>query len=182
MRYLRSRPPPRYDGYRPNVGMILLNDVNQVFWARRAGQQGWQFPQGGMRRDETPEQALYRELYEEVGLQPPQVEILARTRGWLRYDLPERYRRAANGSQQPIRGQKQIWFLLRLLEGDSAVRLDCCRRPEFDAWCWVDYWRPLEAIIEFKRDVYRRALAELECHVCGRTFSHRAPGARHQES
>lgn len=166
MRYLRSRQPLRHDGYRPNVGMILLNAVNQVFWARRVGQLGWQFPQGGMHRDETPEQALYRELYEEVGLQPPQVEIVARTRGWLRYDLPERYRRASpKNAFRPIRGQKQIWFLLRLLESDSAVRLDCCDRPEFDAWCWVDYWRPLEAIIEFKKEVYRQALTELECHI-----------------
>jgi putative (di)nucleoside polyphosphate hydrolase len=179
MRYLRSRQMPRHDGYRPNVGMILLNDTNQVFWARRAGQAGWQFPQGGMRHDESPEQALYRELYEEVGLQPRQVAILARTRGWLRYDLPERYRRVSHGAHRPIRGQKQIWFLLRLLGSDSAVRLDCCHRPEFDAWCWVDYWRPLDAIIEFKRDVYRRALTELECHVCG-CARQQAPDATHR--
>ncbi|MDH3639617.1 MAG: RNA pyrophosphohydrolase, partial [Gammaproteobacteria bacterium] len=103
----------RDDGYRPNVGIILLNRYNQVFWARRTGHDGWQFPQGGMQRNETPVQALYRELYEEVGLTESQVRIVARTNGWLHYDLPSKYRRRP-GKGTRFRGQKQIWFLLRL--------------------------------------------------------------------
>ena len=82
------------DGYRPNVGIVLSNDRGQVLWARRVGgQDHWQFPQGGIDSRESVEDALYRELYEEVGLQPGSVEILARTNGWLRYRLPRRMRR-----------------------------------------------------------------------------------------
>lgn len=152
------------DGYRRNVGIILLNHYNQVFWARRAGHDGWQFPQGGVQRDETPEDALYRELYEEVGLTASQVRIVARTSDWLHYDLPSRYRRRpAKGKQ--FRGQKQIWFLLRLLGDESAVCLDNCDRPEFDKWMWIDYWSAVENIVDFKRKVYELALSELETYL-----------------
>ena len=146
-------------GYRPNVGIILCNRDNHVFWARRSGQDGWQFPQGGIRPQENVERAMFRELREEVGLAPLHVEILGRTRDWLHYDIPSGYRRNPNN---PFRGQKQIWFLLRLLGRDEDVRLDLSQRPEFDDWCWIEYWGALENIISFKREVYRRALAELE--------------------
>lgn len=148
------------DGYRPNVGIILCNAEGKVLWARRCGRDGWQFPQGGMRADETPEQAMYRELQEEIGLSSGHVQVLGRTREWLRYDLP-REMRAGTGPRSRFRGQKQIWFLLRLTGPEDAVTLDCCARPEFDDWRWVDYWSPLEQIIHFKRDVYQRALEEL---------------------
>ncbi|MEW8587371.1 MAG: RNA pyrophosphohydrolase, partial [Candidatus Thiodiazotropha sp.] len=99
------------DGYRPNVGIILCNDNRQLFWGRRVGQDAWQFPQGGIKSDETPEQAMYRELREEVGLKAEQVEMMGATRNWLRYRLPERYIRR---HREPLCiGQKQIWFLLR---------------------------------------------------------------------
>jgi len=146
-------------GYRPNVGIILCNRDDRVFWARRSGQDGWQFPQGGIRPQENVERAMFRELREEVGLAPLHVEILGRTRDWLHYDIPSHYRR---NPDNPFRGQKQIWFLLRLLGRDEDVRLDLSQRPEFDDWCWIEYWGALENIISFKREVYRRALAELE--------------------
>ncbi len=148
-----------HDGYRPNVGIIIANAQNQVFWARRCRCDGWQFPQGGIQREETVEEALYRELYEEVGLECGQVEIQGRTRGWLRYDLPRAYRRS--GGSRRFRGQKQVWFLLRLTGSDADVRLDLSTAPEFDAWRWVDYWSPIDAIVSFKRKVYRSALTEL---------------------
>ncbi len=147
------------DGYRPNVGIILTNARGEVFWARRCRCDGWQFPQGGIHREETVEQALFRELYEEVGLARSHVEIRGRTRGWLHYDLPPAYRRST-GSRQ-FRGQKQVWFLLRLIGTDADVRLDCSAAPEFDCWRWVDYWSPLDSIVAFKRDVYQSALTEL---------------------
>ena len=75
------------DGYRPNVGIILFNHRNKVFWARRCGHDGWQFPQGGVRADETLEQALYRELKEEVGLDRDHVKVVARTQDWLHAKL-----------------------------------------------------------------------------------------------
>lgn len=147
------------DGYRPNVGIIITNAENQVFWARRCRCDGWQFPQGGIQRKESAEEALYRELYEEVGLEHGQVEIRGRTRGWLRYDLPRAYQRSSGPRR--FRGQKQVWFLLRLIGSDADVRLDRSTAPEFDEWRWVDYWSPIDAIVPFKRRVYRSALTEL---------------------
>lgn len=147
------------DGFRPNVGIILTNDQGQVLWARRVNQDAWQFPQGGINPHESPEQALYRELHEEVGLQEHDVEILACTRGWLRYRLPQRLVRTH--SQPVCIGQKQKWFLLRLRSNDEQVRMDLTEKPEFDGWRWVSYWYPLGQVVAFKRDVYRRALKEL---------------------
>jgi putative (di)nucleoside polyphosphate hydrolase len=147
-------------GYRPNVGIILCNRVNRVFWARRCGHGGWQFPQGGLHAHESPEAAMYRELHEEVGLIAAHVQLLGRTRDWLRYEIPEEFRRRLPPSA--FRGQKQIWFLLRLLGRDEDVCLDVSQKPEFDSWRWIDYWSALEHIVAFKRDVYRLALAELE--------------------
>jgi putative (di)nucleoside polyphosphate hydrolase len=148
------------DGFRPNVGIVLANDQGQVLWARRVGgRDAWQFPQGGINRGESPEQALYRELEEEVGLSPESVEVLGVTRGWLRYRLPKRFVR--KGQKPLCIGQKQKWFLLRMLDEDNAVRLDLNDKPEFDHWQWVSYWYPLNQVISFKREVYRRAMKEL---------------------
>ena len=146
-------------GYRPNVGIILCNDLGQVFWAKRKGANSWQFPQGGIDSDEDPETAMYRELWEETGLLAEHVELLGRTRYWLRYKLPERYVRK-NSSPVCI-GQKQIWFILRLLSDESHVRFDCGHKQEFDNWRWVDYWYPLRDVVYFKRRVYRKAMDEL---------------------
>ena len=148
------------DGYRPNVGIILTNHASKLLWARRIGQNAWQFPQGGINRDETPEQAMYRELEEEVGLGVEDVRIIGNTSGWLHYDLPNHLIRR---ERTPFYiGQKQVWFMLRLLADDARVRLDLTSKPEFDRWRWVDYWAPLEEVIQFKRGVYTQALRELE--------------------
>jgi len=150
------------DGFRPNVGIILANDSGQVLWARRLRQEAWQFPQGGINAGESERDAMYRELNEEIGLAPEDVEILASTRGWLRYRLPAHLLRARGGQGAPrCIGQKQKWFLLRLVSADDRVRVDSGEQPEFDSWRWVSYWYPLSQIVEFKREVYRRALKEL---------------------
>ena len=129
------------EGFRPNVGIILLNQRNQVFWGKRIRTHSWQFPQGGIDRGETPEQAMYRELHEEVGLHPEHVRVVARTRDWLRYEVPDRYiRRDARGH---YKGQKQIWYLLQLVGQDWDLNLRATNHPEFDAWRWNDYWVPL---------------------------------------
>ena len=147
------------DGFRPNVGIILSNCNGRLLWARRVGQDAWQFPQGGIRSDETPTEAMYRELAEEVGLCPDHVELLGSTRGWLRYRLPRRFIRR---SSSPLCiGQKQVWFMLRLLCDDTEVQLDRTAQPEFDYWRWVDYWAPLDEVVSFKRSVYKKALSEL---------------------
>ena len=146
------------DGYRPNVGIILLHNDGRVFWARRVSRDGWQFPQGGMHSDETPLEAMYRELQEETGLLPEHVEVLGATPGWLRYRLPRRYLRR---NEKPVCvGQKQVWFLLRFLGEESHLQLDACDKPEFDLWRWVDFWYPAHHVVAFKRRVYERALRQ----------------------
>ena len=162
------------DGYRPNVGIILCNGKNEVFWGKRVREHSWQFPQGGIKAGETPELAMYRELQEEVGLAPQHVKILGRTRDWLRYDVPDQWiKRDWRGN---YRGQKQIWFLLRLVARDCDVRLRASAHPEFDAWRWHDYWVPLDAVIEFKREVYQQALLELSRFVFKPVRGHVKPG------
>jgi len=147
------------DGYRPNVGIVLMREDGQLFWARRVNRDGWQFPQGGMTTDETPLEAMYRELREETGLSPEHVEVLGATPGWLRYRLPRQYVR--RNTDPPCIGQKQRWFLLRLTSSEERVRFDATEEPEFESSRWVDYWTPVREVIYFKRAVYARALDEL---------------------
>lgn len=147
------------DGYRPNVGIVLMRDDGRVFWAKRVSRDGWQFPQGGMNSDETPVEAMYRELNEETGLAQSHVELLGATPGWLRYRLPRRCVR--HGERPTCIGQKQVWFLLRLTAAEENFRLDLSDRPEFSEFRWVEFWYPLEHVVSFKRDVYLRALRHL---------------------
>ncbi|GAB4190539.1 MAG: RNA pyrophosphohydrolase [Wenzhouxiangellaceae bacterium] len=147
------------DGFRPNVGIVLIRGDHHVFWARRINDSGWQFPQGGINSDETPREAMYRELREETGLLPEHVQLLGATPGWLRYRLPRRYRR---NHQKPLCiGQKQVWFLLQLLGEEQHICLDALGKPEFDCYRWVDFWYPVDHVISFKREVYRKALNHL---------------------
>jgi putative (di)nucleoside polyphosphate hydrolase len=146
------------EGFRANVGIIICNKQGQVFWARRYGQHSWQFPQGGIDQGETAEQAMYRELYEEVGLKKTDVNILAVSRNWLRYKLPKRLIR--KGSDPVCIGQKQKWFLLQLSCQEKDVNLAASGHPEFDDWRWVSFWYPIRNVVSFKRDVYRKVLKE----------------------
>ncbi len=147
------------DGFRANVGIILANDDNKLLLGGRVGAKGWQFPQGGMLQGEEPVDAMFRELHEEVGLEADDVEVLGVTSDWLRYRLPDKFIRRA--SKPLCIGQKQRWFMLRLLSDDSRLRFDCCEKPEFDRVRWVHFWRPVNEVIYFKRRVYARALHEL---------------------
>jgi putative (di)nucleoside polyphosphate hydrolase len=147
------------EGFRANVGIILANSDNKLLLGGRVGAKGWQFPQGGMIEGEEPIDAMFRELHEEVGLAKGDVEVLSVTNDWLRYRLPDKYVRK-NTSPVCI-GQKQRWFMLRLKADDEAVRFDQGDKPEFDRIRWVDFWRPVNEVIYFKRRVYARALFEL---------------------
>lgn len=146
------------EGYRANVGIVIINDRGQVFWARRFGQHSWQYPQGGVDEGESAEQTMYRELYEEVGLKPEHVKIVATTKHWLRYKLPKRLIR--HESLPVCIGQKQKWFLLKLTAPESAVDLLHSNHPEFDDWRWVSYWYPVRQVVSFKREVYRKVMKE----------------------
>lgn len=176
------------EGYRPNVGIILANQRNEVWWGKRVHQHAWQFPQGGIKGGETPLQAMYRELEEEIGLQRAHVKILGRTREWLRYEVPEKWARRQRDTGEAktggkpgaaYRGQKQIWFLLRMVGRDCDVKLRASGHPEFDAWRWHDYWVPLDLVIDFKREVYRQALIELHRYLAADRRSRAAVEAGH---
>ena len=151
------------EGFRANVGIILSNDEGRLLLAGRVGSKGWQFPQGGMLEGETPMEAMYRELHEEVGLTEGDVAILGETDDWLRYRLPDRFIR--RNSKPLCIGQKQRWFLLRLEGAEDRVRFDRSDSPEFDRWRWVEFWRPVKEVIYFKRRVYAQALHELGTHL-----------------
>jgi putative (di)nucleoside polyphosphate hydrolase len=148
------------EGYRPNVGIILCNARNEVFWGKRIREHSWQFPQGGIQRGETPEQAMYRELHEEVGSAAGACVIFSVGPKTGCVTKCRRTGSDANGVAV-TEGQKQIWFLLRLVGRDCDVSLRACDHPEFDAWRWNTYWVSLDAVIEFKRRVYEQALNEL---------------------
>lgn len=156
------------DGFRKGVGIILVNAKRQVFFAKRIGKEAWQFPQGGIKKEETPEEAMFRELKEEVGLQPEDVKVLAVTRRWLRYRLPPRLVR--QHSKPLCIGQKQKWFLLRLLNKDAQFDLTATDSPEFDSWAWVSYWYPLTQVVAFKRRVYNLAMKEFARFVLSKRF------------
>lgn len=146
-------------GFRSNVGIIICNSKGRLLWAKRIRQNAWQFPQGGIKEGESLEQALYRELDEEVGLKEQQVKIVHSTKDWLHYRLPHYYIRQ---NIDPVCiGQKQKWFLLGLEVEETEIDLTRSPEPEFDSWRWVNYWYPLRQVVEFKKEVYRKALQEL---------------------
>ncbi|MDC9715316.1 MAG: RNA pyrophosphohydrolase [Gammaproteobacteria bacterium] len=147
------------DGYRANVGIVITNDKRQILLAKRHQQDAWQLPQGGIDRGETELEALFRELDEETGLSPEHVVVIAKTPKWLRYDLPKRHIRR---KQKPICiGQKQVWFLLKLTAEESNIKLDTHSDIEFDDWKWVDYWHPIEVVVNFKQPIYEDMLKSL---------------------
>jgi putative (di)nucleoside polyphosphate hydrolase len=149
------------EGFRLNVGIIVMNDHKKLLWARRIGtKNAWQFPQGGIQENESPEAAMYRELKEELGLLPEDVEIIKESEDWLGYRLPKAFRRYH--SKPLCIGQKQKWFLLRLLSPENKIKLDSAPTPEFEEWHWVDYWYPARHVIQFKQAVYRAVLKEFE--------------------
>src|SRR5258706_13276026 len=134
------------DGYRPNVAIVLINGRNQVFWGKRGKEHAWQFPQGGINPGETPEQAMYRELQEETGLEPQHVRILGRTRDWLHYNVPTHWvKRERRGT---YRGQKQNWFLLRLVWRECGIRLLAHSHPHVHAGRWSTFWGAPVAVFQ----------------------------------
>ena len=147
------------DGYRPNVASVIINKDNKILWAKRVDEDNWQFPQGGIQKGETPEQAMYREVYEEVGLKKNSFEILGRSADWLKYDVPERF--VKTYWQGRYKGQKQIWFLLKFIGSDDLINLNLHDSPEFDDWKWENFWHPLQDVVDFKKEVYSAALNEL---------------------
>ena len=147
------------EGFRANVGIILTDDSGKLLLGGRISNKGWQFPQGGMLVGEEPDVAMYRELREEIGLEQQDVELLGVTQDWIRYRLPDKFVR--RHSKPLCIGQKQRWFMLKMKCAADNVRFDLGEQAEFDRVRWVDFWRPVNEVIYFKRRVYAQALHEL---------------------
>ena len=145
------------DGYRPGVGIVLLDRRGRVFVGRRIdmAERAWQMPQGGIDANETPRDAALRELHEEVGTD--KADILAESGRWLRYDLPPEVAGRVWGGRW--RGQRQKWFAMRFTGSDADIDL-ATHHPEFSAWKWVRPTRLVELIVPFKRPLYEEVLAE----------------------
>ena len=129
-------------------------------YCKRKNSQNWQFPQGGIDKNEDIFIAALRELYEEVGIEENKVKLIKESDHWYKYDLPKKYKRN-NFLWEDFRGQKQKWFLFKLIE-KAEIDLNNENNPEFDEFNWVDYWKPLDEIVEFKREIYEKVLTELE--------------------
>lgn len=149
----RDDPRP----YRPCVGIMLFNKTGQVFVGNRIDVPGdhWQMPQGGIDPGETPEQAAWRELYEEVGTR--NASLIEESQTWYPYDLPPALSRKVWKGK--YRGQTQRWFAFRFLGQDDEINLTL-HKPEFGEWCWLDLKDLPEQIVPFKRPIYERVIVE----------------------
>ncbi|MBV12777.1 MAG: RNA pyrophosphohydrolase [Flavobacteriaceae bacterium] len=151
------------EGYRPNVAMIVINNDNKVLICRRRNTQTWQFPQGGIDPNENIQEAMYRELHEEVGLSKEDVNIIGKSKKTITYDIPITLRSKVLGGK--FKGQDQKWFLLKTIKDDLKINLNNEMIPEFEEFEWVSYWRSLDRIIDFKKEAYRQALTELRFFI-----------------
>jgi len=145
--------------YRPCVGLMLVNTDGLIFVAQRNDRytDAWQMPQGGVDKGEDPRDAALRELWEETGLANDKVTVEAESGDWLPYELP--YDLVPHIWKGRFRGQKQKWFLLRFQGEDSDINIET-DHPEFTDWKWTSPTDLIDAIVPFKRDVYKAVLAE----------------------
>ena len=146
--------------YRPNVAVIIVNQSGKVLWCRRKQHDGWQFPQGGIDKGETPVEAALRETKEEVGLDEHDIEIVYESQQWFKYKVPKE-KRTGYFTKKIFFGQKQKWFLARLLSDENKIDLNAYRPIEFDKWVWANYWHPINAVVSFKKETYRQALLSI---------------------
>lgn len=146
--------------YRSCVGMMIINDYQQIFIARRKdivsdAPYAWQMPQGGIETDETPYQAAIREMMEEIGTD--KVAFLRESTDWFYYDFPQSLRKKTWSGK--FSGQRQKWFLFRFTGEDKDINLDTIH-PEFSEWKWALKEEVLRQVIPFKRQVYEQVLLE----------------------
>ena len=152
------------EGYRLNVGIMVANSVGELLLCKRKGMNSWQFPQGGIDKNEDPLRAAKRELFEEVGISSKYVELIKSSNYWYKYNVPARNRRKIFVNKK-FKGQKQKWFLFKLKE-NTQISFENDPDNEFENFKWVSYWYPLAVIVSFKEAVYRKALNELKYAYC----------------
>jgi putative (di)nucleoside polyphosphate hydrolase len=144
--------------YRPGIGIILTNQVGNVFVGKRIDtKQGcWQMPQGGIDEGEDAYTAMFRELEEEVGTN--KAEIIKELPEWVYYDLPTELQK--NFWHGKYKGQRQKWFLLKFLGQDTDINIKT-QHPEFEEWRWEDPNNLIDLVIHFKKNLYSFVLKEL---------------------
>ena len=143
-------------GYRPNVSAVILSskypEKCEFFIAHRSDiKNAWQFPQGGIDEGETPQEALLRELLEEIGCN--NIEILAEFPEWITYDFPN----VTSSKMYPFKGQTQKYFLVRLKEG-AKIDLQAHELPEFEEYDFVTHEELFSRVTYFKRKPYRSVI------------------------
>ena len=145
--------------YRPCVGIVLINAQGLIFAAQRIDSPtpAWQMPQGGIDAGENPGVAALRELREEISVTPDLVAPLSETRDWLAYDLPHEI--VPNIWNGCYKGQQQRWFLMRYLGRDDQINIQTAH-PEFSEWRWIAADEMLDAIVPFKRQIYKQVIDE----------------------
>ena len=150
--------------YRPCVGIVLIDARGMVFAGQRLDNPSpaWQMPQGGIDDGETPKTAAFRELWEETGVTRDMVQPLAKTHGWVTYDLPPDLLGKVWGGK--YRGQRQKWFLFRFTGRDSDIRINT-EHPEFSTWRWILADEMVDSIVPFKRAVYDQVIASFRAYL-----------------
>ena len=159
-----SAPDPSL--YRPCVGVMLVNVHGKAFVGKRIdNKEGdwWQMPQGGVDPGEDLDEAMRRELKEEVGAERKHVEIISRLPDELYYDLPPELVGTLWGGK--YLGQRQTWYLARFTGEDGDIDLAADKHPEFCEWKWVDPELLPELIVPFKREVYATIVARFRDRI-----------------
>ncbi len=156
--------PKNPDLYRPNVGIMLINPDGKIWVGARIDYTStyWQMPQGGIDKNENTENAMWRELYEEIGVTKADCHIVAKTPDWIYYDLPADFVKNRWGGK--YKGQKQIWYALKLTAPDTVINIDT-PEPEFKAWQWLDADKLVDTIVPFKRQVYTEVLRAFQRYL-----------------
>ena len=150
--------------YRSCVGLMLINEKKKFFTAQRLDftSTAWQMPQGGINEGEDPLEAAFRELNEETSIDRGDIQLLATSKEWVKYDLPKTLIPFLWDGK--YKGQKQKWFLFRFFGNESNINIHT-QNPEFSRWRWSNKKQLVDSIVSFKRPVYQTILEEFSAYL-----------------